>query len=222
MSFDKLVATATTIFPDIQVKYKDESTFMKVLGTILFFNPSFMTDFVTTIGSTIYFPSRAAVQNSPDSFGTVFMHEMVHVHDQKTMGKIPFGFLYLLPQLLSLICFALLFVISWKIMLPLAVLFLLPIPAYFRMCFERRAYLSSLYTHYKMSKISSYNYDPASDVDDYVGQFTSSSYYFMWPFKTALTADFNNAVALVASGQRPYQDPIFDILDQLVVSYCSA
>ena len=43
---------------DFKIKYKNESLFMKVIGFLLFFNKTFMTNYITTIGSTIYYPSR--------------------------------------------------------------------------------------------------------------------------------------------------------------------
>jgi hypothetical protein len=38
----------------------------------------------------------------------------------------------------------------------------------------------------------------------------------MWPFKSILTDDFNQALANVQAGKRPYEDPVFDMLDDLV------
>ena len=43
---------------DIRIAFKDESFLMKLLGFLLFFTKEFMTRFTTTIGNTVYFPSR--------------------------------------------------------------------------------------------------------------------------------------------------------------------
>src|SRR5208283_2209132 len=104
MSFQDLVAAATVQFPNLQVKYKDQSTFMKILGKILFFNPSFMTSYITTIGDTIYFTTESyTTQDSLDA-SIVLMHELVHMTDEKTYSKPLFAISYLFPQILALLC----------------------------------------------------------------------------------------------------------------------
>jgi hypothetical protein len=47
-------------------------------------------------------------------------------------------------------------------------------------------------------------------------QFKNPTYYWMWPFK-GLEKDFDDAVVKIKSGQHPFEDPIFDILDELVL-----
>ena len=214
MSFQDLVTAAQGYFPSLQVKYKDQSTFMRILGTILFFNKSFMTDYVTTIGDTIYIPSETYMKTHAVSGATVFMHELVHISDSNKMGKPVFSFLYLLPQIMALFLLPLFFFFKWWIILPLVLLCLAPIPAYFRMVFEKRAYISSVYVLNALGK--RLNFDPHlnDQVSFWVDQFKNSYYYFMWPFD--VTPDFIQAIDKVQAGQRPYDDSIFDILDVLV------
>ena len=103
-----------------------------------------MTKYTTTIGSTIYFPNEKYIRTRPLSSITIFLHELVHIYDSKRLSNILYSFLYLLP--ISLLPFTLLlFIYSWKIALVLSILCLIPLPAYFRMYFERRAYMASLY-----------------------------------------------------------------------------
>lgn len=214
MVFQDLVSAAQKHFPSLQVKYKNQSTFMKFLGTILFFNKGFMTNYVTTIGSTIYIPDETYMKLHSVSGSVVFLHELVHIYDSGRITRSLFTFLYLLPQIMALFLLPLLFFIKWWIVLPLILLCLAPIPAYFRMTFEKRAYISSIYTLNALGK--RLNFDPHLDTQKtfFVDQFKDSYYYFMWPFD--VTYEFNQAITLVQSGQRPYQDPIFDILDDLV------
>lgn len=214
MSFQELVTAAQTHFPDLQIKYKDQSWFMRLLGVLLFFNKSFMTNYTTTIGSTVYFPSESFVKVRPVSAAIVLLHELVHIKDAHKFSKPVFGFLYLMPQILAILCLPL-FLLSWKIALPLVLLFAAPTPAFFRMHFEKRAYLTSLYAINALG--SRLNFKPllASQEQSFIGQFKDSSYYFMWPFGN-LQKDFDDAVNKIKDGQRPYEDPVFDILDDLI------
>ena len=216
MSFLNLVTAAQKYFPDLKIKYKDKSWFMKLIGTLLFFNKSFMTGYTTTIGSTIYFPSEAAVKTRPVSAAAVLLHELIHVNDAKKLTAPLFGFLYLTPQIFALLCIPL-FLISWKLALPLMILFMLPIPSYFRMKFEKKAYLVSLYAIWSLSVRLNFKPILATQQEGYLKHFKDSSYYFMWPFGN-LKKEFDDGVALVQAGKRPFEDPIFDILDELIAT----
>lgn len=218
MSFQNLIDATQHYFPDVQVKYKDQSSFMKILGALLFFNPGFMTSYATTIGSTIYFPTANFVKLRPVSSTIVFLHELVHVHDEKKISKPLFGFLYLFPQILALLCLPLMFLVTWKIMLPLAFLFALPLPAFFRMQFERKAYLASLYVLNAFGKKLNFNPSLDSQATHFETQFKDSYYYFMWPFGN-IKNDFDQALVKIKADQRPYEDPVFDMLDDLVSKF---
>jgi hypothetical protein len=100
--------------------------------------------------------------------------------------------------------------------LPVVIFFLLPLPSYFRMIYERRAYYSSVYTIWKLSERMNFNPRLESQNAYFVEYFVDSSYYFMWPFKSFLNDDFNAIMQLVQTGKRPYEDAVFDILDDLV------
>lgn len=215
MSFQTLVQAAQKHFPDLQIKYKDESFLMKVISKLLFFNKDFMTGYTTTIGSTIYYPNRSFVKARPVSSAVVLLHELVHVYDSKKFTMPLFSFLYTFPQILVLLFFPLLFV-SWKIAL-LALLFAAPIPSPFRMYFEKRAYLTSMYALSEMGK--KMNFDPALDrqKNNFLEHFKTSSYYFMWPFNN-LSGQFDEAVSKIHNNERPFKDPVFDILDELIAN----
>lgn len=215
MSFESVVNEAKINFPNLQIKYKDESLFMKILGKIMFFNKSFMTDYVTTVGNTVYFPSKSFLAIRPVSSLMILMHELVHVYDSKKFTSPLFSFLYLFPQILALLALPLFF-INWQIAL-LFLLFLLPIPAYFRTYFEKRGYLISLYVENKLSKKLKFSINLDNAKNDSIKHFKNSDYYFMWPFKSVDT-QFNEAAIKINNDQRPFEDPIFDILDKLIDS----
>jgi hypothetical protein len=177
MAFNDPIAKGKTYFPALQIKYKDQDAFMKVVGTLLFFNPAFMNNFITTIGNTIYWPSQKFVEDNPQVASEIFMHECTHMYDEKRLGSVVFKGGYLFPQILALPMLLLLFVLTWKIVLPLVLLCLLPLPAPFRAYFERRAYFISMYVGYKM-----YGWDPVATGASHATDFKDSSYYFMMPF----------------------------------------
>lgn len=213
MSFESVVNEAIIHFPNLQIKYKNESLFMKILGKLMFFNKSFMTDYVTTIGNTVYFPSKLFVTIRPVSSSMILMHELAHVYDSKKFTSPLFSFLYLFPQILVLLALPLFF-INWQIAL-LFLLFLLPIPAYFRTYFEKRGYLISLYVENKLSKKLKFSINLDNAKNDSIKHFKNSDYYFMWPFKS-IDTQFNEAAIKINNDQRPFEDPIFDILDKLI------
>lgn len=175
MAFNELVAKAQTYFPSLKIKYKDQDPLMKVLGTLMFFNPQFKTSFVTTIGDTIYFPNKEYTDHT--SVSEVFIHECTHIHDEQEIGAARFKLGYLFPQILALPMLLLLFVLTWKIVVPLALACLLPWPAPFRAKSERRAYFVSMRVGYTM-----YSVDPELSGPLYAKNFKNSSYYWMMPF----------------------------------------
>lgn len=214
MSFQTTVQASQKYFPNLQVKYKDQSFLMKSIGKVLFFNKTFMTDYTTTLGDTIYFPNQAFVKVRAISSTVILLHEIVHIKDSHKISKLLFSFLYACPQILVLLLIPLLFV-SWKIAL-LALIFALPFPAIFRMYFEKRAYLSSLYTLQQLSIKMNFNPYLDKQKEYFLSQFKNSYYYYMWPFNN-IRKDFDDAIAKIKAGQRPYNDSVFDILDDLIL-----
>jgi hypothetical protein len=177
MALNELVLKGQTYFPNLQIKYKDQAPLMKVLGALLFFNPGFTKSFITTIGNTIYWPNERFVENNPTSVSKIFIHECTHMYDEKRLSSPIFKCGYLFPQILALPMLLLLFVLTWKIVLPLVLLCLLPWPAPFRAYFERRAYFVSMRVGYEL-----YGWNPTLMAAGHVEDFKNSSYYWMMPF----------------------------------------
>ena len=88
-------------YPDFRVDFKDQSWSQKVIGFLMTFNPGYMTDFITTIGSTVYFPTRAFYEVDPASSLATLAHESVHIYDSKR--TLWFKLSYLFPQILAVI-----------------------------------------------------------------------------------------------------------------------
>lgn len=212
MDFKDFVKCAQTYFPDLNIKYKDQSKFMKFLGIILFFNKDFLKEYITTIGDTIYYPNEDSTRNRFISNSVVLLHELVHIYDNKRFS-ILYSLLYLFPQILTILFIPLLF-ISWKIAL-IGLIFLLPLPAYFRMYFEKRGYLCSLYVVNFIYK--KYGFCPPLEKysNDYIKNFKNSAYYYMWYFND-IDKIFKDAVQKIKDNKRPYDDPVFDMIDSLL------
>ena len=214
---NKLILKAKSHFPNLKIKYKDESLFMKIIGKLLFFNKSFMDNFVTTIGDTVYFTNRQKVEHNPISSSLTLLHELVHVYDSHKDGRVLFSFLYLFPQILAPLALLLCF-FSWKF-IPLFLLLLLPLPAYFRMKYEKRAYMVSLYAQHHIYKKLGVEPSLEKTKNRILSHFKDSSYYFMWVFDWKLEKGFSDAVIAIKSGKRPYEDEVFDVIDDLIKQY---
>lgn len=86
MAFQDLITAAQKYFPILQIRYKDQSTLMKFLSFVLFFDRGFKTQNATAVGSTIYFPSQHFTKLHPVSSAVIFLHELVKlcgVNDQE-------------------------------------------------------------------------------------------------------------------------------------------
>lgn len=214
MFSNQFLAKINSYFPSFTIEYKNQSIFMKFLGILLFFSKSFMVDYTTTIGDTVYFPDQTFVNTKPVTSVIVLLHELVHMHDERKLGKIIYSFLYLFPQILFLPSL-LLFFLSWKLALPILLVLLTPLPAYFRMMYEKRAYMAALYSMNALNNKHKYNIDLHGQANYFATQFHGPFYYYMWPFND-IGKEFDDAVAKISSGARPYDDKVFDMLDDVL------
>jgi hypothetical protein len=169
--YDRITTYGKSKF-GLSIRFKDESRLMKVLGTILFFNPQFMNRYITVIGSSVYFPSRVWLAANRDSAARVLCHELVHVADERRVGALLFRLSYLFPQWLALLSLSSIVVGPWGLIF---LLFLAPLPAPFRTFWELRGYMMT-------DAISHLSFGKFADTNWMASQFTTGSYYFMWPF----------------------------------------
>ena len=69
----------------IEITTKESSNLMKLIGWFLAaiqINKTFMTNYITTIGTTIYFPENLLEEITPKRFMEVVVHECVHAVDE--------------------------------------------------------------------------------------------------------------------------------------------
>jgi hypothetical protein len=126
--------------PNLQIRFKDESLLMRLIGMLVFpFNPHFATSYVTTIGSTIYFPSKAAYEVDPMTTFRTIAHEFVHIWDSKQDPW--FKPKYLFPQSLAVIPVIAYAVLAWKA----AWVLLIPVVGYFAACYIAKRYTKSAF-----------------------------------------------------------------------------
>lgn len=170
-------------FPDAKIRYKDEVWWMKYfVRFVLFFNTTFMTRYITVLGTTVYFPSRKWKDStSVVSLISIVAHEMVHMWDRraaKRFGIDLFSVKYGMPQALT--AFSLLsffaFINIWCLLFLSFLIFAIPWPSYWRTYYEARGYAMNLHWWHLLWK-EQYNLD--DDIMDYAYEFTSSQYYWM-------------------------------------------
>lgn len=212
--FDDIISRSKIYFPSLEVKYKDKSILMKILGKILFFNPRFM-QYTTTFGSTIYLPSEAKVRKSPVSNSIIFMHELSHFFSISSGNKFLHGIMYLFPQILALLAVPAFFFFGFKIAL-ICLLFLLPLPAYFRMNEEKQAYTISLYVMNKLNGLNNFKIDLEAQKERFIGEFSSGSYYYMWTLP-GIRKSFDEALEDIKSNGKPtYDIKLYEMIDNII------
>lgn len=214
---NRLIAELKKTIPNFNIKFKDQSLLIKIISYILFFNKSFMTDYITTIGSTVYFPSEQFLEANPTDSQIVISHEFVHAIDNK--NNIIFKPLYLFPQILSPLFVILFFVLPHVlnfISLGIALICLLPIiPSFWRSKDELRGYQMSLFAESELMKedgIVGDQYDKAlSDTIVFINdEFTGSSYY--WMNRSGVMSQLNDTITKIKTDDILKDDPVYNII----------
>lgn len=181
--------------PKYKLVPKEESSLMKALSVILFFNGRFMTGFTTVIYPNIYMPRN---QIDPQAWRTI-AHEWIHLRRMKKATPFFFGIWYLLPHLLGLLALLSIFAIWFSKLWLLNLLWLLcaaPLPAVGRMWEELEAYTMSLACMYWTNGVVYEAY-----VDHIAKQFYGANYYFMWPFKNHIKKLLMRRIKRIADGE---------------------
>ena len=166
--------------PGFTLRQKSNSSFMKVLSFLLFFNKKFMTHYTTTIYPVVYVPDFWGKYKSYGSLEhEILAHEYVHMYDRKRLGWL-FNILYLSPQVFALFALG----AFWNPWFLLSLIFLLPWPSPGRAWLEFRGYRMSIaYQYWTKHK--------KCDIYRVVEYFTGPNYYYMFPFKKLLEKWFN-------------------------------
>lgn len=178
---------------EIKLVLKSSSNLMKAIGWVLSttkINPKFMQSYYTTIGSTIFIPDQALnLRINLFALLGVVIHECVHIKDHSKYGVL-YNFSYLFPQILSLFTllsfFAIWFSNLWLLCL-LFLLFLAPIPAWFRYHWEKRAYRTSFILFANESE------ETKQQIRNWiVSELSKQYYYFAWPFPKNIDNDLKD------------------------------
>jgi hypothetical protein len=164
----------------IKMVAKETNWFMKFLAALLFFNKNFLTGYRTTIGKTVYWTKLDQYGENPYGDVRVLFHETQHAADY---ARAPFFFIvgYLLPQILApvialLALLAIWFDGAWLLAL-LGLALLAPLPALGRTIAEMRGYSCGLaFDLWYLGRVEESTYERNRRA------FTSSAYYWMWPF----------------------------------------
>lgn len=183
--FESFTSELNKLNPKFNIKFKNESLLMKTIGILLFFNKDFMRTYTTTIGNTVYFPSKQFIEDSPESALIIAAHEYRHAYDANRINSLLFSIIYLMPQLLVLLIVPALYLFGyWGL---LCLIFLFPLPAYGRMRLELNGYVTSLFVLHALlveaktsEEYRALRLQQSAIVKN--KQFTGSAYYFMWPF----------------------------------------
>jgi hypothetical protein len=147
-------ADTRTLVPKFSVKWKNESLVQKILGVLLFFNPKYMTGYVTTFYPTVYYSSQEKYESNPADSLIVVAHERVHLLDT-AKHRWWFKFSYLLPQVLfapfiviSIICLLCHLNLVGLVLLVLGLVALAPWPSPWRTQWEKRGYAMTFAVNY--------------------------------------------------------------------------
>lgn len=215
MKFEKCLNISKEYFPNLKIKYKNESSFMKLLSYILFFNKKFMSKYVTTIGSTIYYPSKEYIEENEKRAVVILCHELMHLYQPtynlskpaSKLDSIVTSFKYLTPQIFAVFGF-LGFLNPYLFLL---FLFLLPLPSYYRYIMELEAYSITIYVNYKLNLYT--------NLDSIAEKLSKQDYYFTIPSKEIVLNDLETYNRYILSnttncwGLKPVLDRIIGELN---------
>lgn len=171
--------------PNFAIKNKSTPTglYKIVAEVIRVFNKDIDSRYITTLLGECWVPSNFFMRPTENSLA-VLAHEVLHEYDRKRMGSVPFVFLYLFPQILSVLSLLSFLAIGfgpWWLLSLLFLLFLLPIPSPGRMWLELRGYRVDLMINKHVHNYSNEALD--EQAEKFATYFIGGDYYWMWPFK---------------------------------------
>jgi len=197
---DNLMEEARRRFPLVKVYWKETSLLMKFVfhATLMrFWNPHFMTRYHTTIGNKVYMAGKMRDGGNWPGFYRTMRHELMHIV-QGNVYKVLFALGYTFPQCLAPLSFLAISAVwlgPWALLFLLFILVLAPMPAPWRKKWELEGYTQTMLARYEETG------DVTEDLIEFVArQFTSSAYYYMWPFKS-IYEDLYAAADKIKSGE---------------------
>jgi hypothetical protein len=192
--FDSLCAVIRGKVPGFKIRFKNESRWQKFLGKLLFFDPGYMIDTVTTLGTTVWFPSREFLEKDRWVSFKILAHEYVHLLDRKERPVL-FELFYAFPHFLALFSLAAIaanFYSNLWLYALCTLVFLLPLPSFGRAQLEVRAYAMNLAIN-----MWRHGYPKTESIEQKVGYFSSWQYYKMWPFKGMVRSWFEDYIVRI-------------------------
>lgn len=178
-----LVAEIQAEFPSFRLVPKEGSFFMKSIDVLLRvitlgLMRNFMTNFITTIGYTVYV-NKGWDSSSEVGKAIVLRHERVHMRQRRKYGSILFSLMYLL--------------------LPLPCVF-----SYFRRQFEMEAYAETLLAIVELNPAGIAGLQTYGHREHVISFFTGPSYFWTWPFRKQVEAWYDVSLKkALASAQSP-------------------
>jgi len=163
--YTALVREIQSEFPGFRIVRKDTSRWQRGIAFALKIvtfggQRAYLTDYQTTLGSTVYVTSDWDELPADDRYVTL-RHELVHIRQFRRYTFPGMAILYLL----------------------------LPLPlglAWFRARFEKQAYAETIRAAFQ---VFGETYVRGREFqDDIVSQFTSGAYGWMWPFRASMAA----------------------------------
>lgn len=201
--------------PGFTIEFKNRSRWMKFLNLFVqLFNKNFMSRYTTTLGKTVYVVSEKDLLAHQDTYAEILAHELCHMVERQQEGGVWNTLRYAFPQILA--AFSLLALLSaWSLWFLLALLFLLalaPIPAPGRRDIELDGYTMSMSVHFwRAGDISDELFEHTAK------QFTSSAYYYMWPWRDSVVHELKMRAQLIRTGEI-LRRPLFSKVRAVFVS----
>lgn len=173
--------------PNFKIRNKSEpDLFYRCISTIIkLFNKNMDKNYITILNGNCWFPGSwfdkdGNINVDEKKLITILMHEMVHDRDRINLGNILFNFLYLMPQVLSVVgIFGIIYYfIFGNPLIIFFILFALPWPSIQRTVIEIRGYrINAAIIKLEYGNKTALEYTK-SIIDK---QFQSSKYYWMMP-----------------------------------------
>lgn len=207
--------------PDAEIKTKKEATDFRFhvarFVAVKILRIKEFDRMYQAIGKTIYVPD-SFYENVDMLHGLKSVaHETVHLHDRATMG-VRFSLAYLFPQILSIL-FLLLSLVFWNawFLIP-TVIFLLPLPAYWRARLEFRAYLVDLIWAQYVWDQHQMKENEEWAKEKFQERMSTGTYYFALPFKKVTGKWFERKIEKHKWKQvSPYKEIISFLQEELEV-----
>lgn len=209
----KLIDLCHKEIPGFEIRFKDSSRWMKFLNFFAqVFNKGFMTQYITTTGSKVYFPSKAYLVEHQEGMVGVLAHELVHMTERKQEGLVPNFLRYAFPQILAAL--AVLSILGiwnlWFLLSFVCLLFLAPLPAPGRRDIELEGYTMSMAVSYWKTGVIG-----DGDIEWYAKQFSGAAYYFMWPWHDTIVSELQRRTFSIRSGSilsKPVFRKVYEIV----------